>query len=40
MFLVELQCWFLYMVPICDWEGAYIQLGLEFQREATCPTWS
>lgn len=40
MFLVELECCFLYVVPNCDWEGACIQLVLELEWEAVCPTWS
>lgn len=40
MFLVELECWFPYVVPNCDWEDANIQLVLELEWEAMCPTWS
>lgn len=40
MFLVELECWFPYVSPSYDWEGAYIQLGLELGWEAKCPIWS
>lgn len=40
MSLVELECWFPYVVPDSDWEGACIQLGLELEGEAKCLTWS